>query len=463
MTPSPYRHDDRPGTGIQTLIWLWPVLCALTVFALTRPGYLSFDSALMYWQARHDTYFDIGGPLLPWLWHQLLRIDTGTDAIRLCLMGLLATGLGACVWTWRAKLSRAGLLIAMGFAPLCPLLWMIWPHVWTDLLLAGLLLWLTACVSTTRAQDARASRVVVALLLAVAICLTRHNGWFALPPLLWLLAGTWSWSRGFARRAIVTAIVMLAVIASAAAWRATSAISRLDTWAVTLMWDLQAVSVATLPDDARPLIPASLTDPRLRVGELRAAFHPASATRLYAATTSGIANPTVAPLDDPQRRDLIAAWLRVLPSSAYWRHRVRVMAALWGPHRAPELRALAESPGITPYGDNPVLAEPAARGHGAFRTLIDRGTEWGLFAPGLHAALALVVLLARWRRLDGEARLTILALIASAACYALPLFVIAPSAETRYLLWPVLALWCAMLRALPSRASALSDASSTRR
>ncbi len=463
MTHTLLRSDNRPGLATLILLWLWPLLCAVLVFALTRPGYLSFDSALMFWQARHDTYFDIGGPLLPWLWHQTLRFDAGTDAIRLCLMTLLATGLSACVWTWRAKLSRAGLLIAIGLAPLCPLLWMIWPHVWTDILLAGLLLWLTAGVSTARADGGRAWRVAFALVIGVAICLTRHNGWFALPPLFWLLAGLWPWSRGIRRRAFVTAIILLATISAATALRSTSAISRLDTWAVTLMWDLQAVSVATLPDEAPSLIPSSLTDPRLRVGELRAAFHPASATRLYAATTSGIANPTVAPLDETQRRDLIAAWLRVLPSTAYWRHRMRVMTALWGPHNTTELRALAESPSITPYGDNPTLPEPASRGHAAFRKLMDLGTDWGLFAPGLYAALALVVLLARWRRLDHDARATILALIASAACYALPLLVIAPSAETRYLLWPVLALWCAMLRALPSRAIAFSDASSTRR
>lgn len=450
MNRDPVPDSAMADTGglLRVWVWGWPLVCALAVFWATRPGYLSFDSALMFWQARHGEYFDIGGVLLPWLWHLLQVVDAGTDAIRFVLMLGLASGLSACAWALRGGLSRRRIWVLGLVLPLCPLLWMLWPHVWTDVLLAALLCWLMAlCLHMTVLKAAGVPGWVLLsamVVLSVAVCLARHNGLFALPVLIWMgLASLFRWQRVLV--GLATVLVLVGVVSVAGVLRGQLVTQRLDTWAVTLLWDLQAVSVAAMPDDARSLIPANLTGPDMRVGELRAAFNPESATTLFAATSSGLANPTVAPLVPEQVDSLRAAWFAVLDEPSYWKHRMHVFWSLIGPHDSPNLRGMAESPTVTGYADNPDLPTFASPTHDWFRRLIDVGFSFRLFAPIGYAVLCVIALVVCWRGMDHVSRRTVMLLVAASGCYALPLFVIAPSAETRYLLWPSLVWWSVSL------------------
>lgn len=451
MNPEPVRKSPLSALRRPVFwwVWAWPTLLAALVFAATRPGYLSFDSALMFWQARNGQYFDIGGPLLPWLWHQCLLIGEGTDGIRMLIMGLIALGLAAWIWRLQAVLAGWRLWLAAGLAPLCPFLWVIWPHLWTDVLLAGLLLGLA--VLCRLGEDASSGRYRSALRLglifglSIAVCLTRHNGVLALPPLLWVGLASMPVLRSVWRRGTALLLLLLAVVSVAGVIRNSWVPQRLDTWAVTLLWDLQAVSVATRPDEAHSLIPPSLTGPNLRVGELRAAYLPYSATSLFSMTRSGVANPTVAPLTSAQSADLQMAWRRILTEPSYWQHRFRLARLLLGSHQNPELRGLAESPSVATLDGNPALPDFPGAAHAVFRNLIDLVFRSGLSAAALYLLLPAMLAVWRWRHLDPHLRSAVAALLGSAFCYAAPLLLIAPSAELRYLLWPVLACWCGAL------------------
>ena len=219
---------------------------------------------------------------------------------------------------------------------------------------------------------------------------------------------------------------------------------RLDTWAVTLMFDLQAVSVSTGVNR----IPKNLTGSNMQVQELVEAFNPYSATKLFDSTRSGVANPTVGPLARDQREALVDAWLASLSEPAYWHHRIRLFRALLGTHRGPDLVGLSDSPQIFAYKDNPPMAFSNPAAHQRYRAIVDHLRSTPLYSAGWYLILAGALIALRWRRSARWLRGYFLALYGSALIYTLPYFFIAPSAELRYVLWSAVASWLCILLAL---------------
>ncbi len=421
-------------------------LLAVVVLA-AWPGYLSWDSAYQFWQARHGRFGDIAPPLLPLLWRGLLQAGLPGPVGPLLLAWLLyAIGFATFAATaLRRGQRRLAWTIAIA-GPLCPTVLILLPHIWTDVLLAGSALSAAALIADDRRGPLRTLAIAV---LLCAVAALRHNGILAAAPLLfgalWLrLPRRGAGARRSAMMLWTAALVGIVGMYSVALLLRDALVEqRVDTWAVTPLYDLQAVSIAT----GTQRIPASLVGAGLDVDELVAAFHPHSATWLFARTSSGVVDPTSAPLSREQRDDLRAAWRESWATAAYWAHRTRLFVALLGPQHG-DLRGLAESPRITPFADNPPIEGGWPGAHARYRALLSGLHRVGLYSGGAIWLLGSLIAAARVRRRERRHRQVVWMLLGSAACYAIPYFWIAPSAELRYLLWPALAGWIALLLVL---------------
>jgi hypothetical protein len=222
---------------------------------------------------------------------------------------------------------------------------------------------------------------------------------------------------------------------------------KLDTWAVSMMFDLQAVSI----EKNQVLLPATMVGPGMSVAQLSQAYNPYSGTLLFSGTQSGVVNPTISPLSLENARQLRVAWQKVLLEPAFWAHRWRLMRGLFGTHRSAELRGLADAPALVSYADNPPLERSFPGLHQHYRTGIEMAFKTPIFSAGWLMLTALLLLLLRFRSLAAAQISRIKLLLSSAWLYALPYVLVAPSAELRYLLWPALASWLALLELLPEK------------
>ena len=296
-------------------------------------------------------------------------------------------------------------------------------------------------------------RLIVVMSLCICVACVRHNSLIALIPLIWFWTGKTFWTgnafgsgewlkkRPIINRGMLVFALLLPLWFSAQVVRTSLVKERLDTWAVTLMFDLQAVSVST----GINRLPKNLTGADMQVQELIEAFNPYSATKLFEGTRSGVANPTVGPLEPEQRQALIHAWLTALSEPSYWQHRVRLFRGLMGTHRGPDLAGFSDSPQLFAIKDNPPLEFVNPSAHKFYRALVDSLRKTPFYSAGWTIILAGALIALRWRRTPQWLRDFYTALYGSALVYAMPYFFIAPSAELRYLLWSALASWLCIL------------------
>ncbi len=374
-----------------------PALILAAILFAAWPGYLSFDSAVQFWQARSDRYLDIAPPLFPWIWHQSLRFFDGTRGMLALFAALFFAAFSLLVLG--AEGARRKWLIAIA-APLCPPLVLLLPHLWTDVLLAACLLLAFALIESnanrkethpgTAVHALAGLPILVLLFAAVAV---RHNGVLAVLPIivLWL----WRLAPGLSRpnRLLASGLVLVLLAGAGAAFRYRVVERSLDTWAVSLLFDLQAVSVATKTQR----IPQDLVGPGMTPAELEQAFHPFSATRLFAETRAGVADPTIAPLTADQAQALRKAWLASWSEPSFWTHRWRLFAALLGPHQDVTLRPLADPSELYQYRDNPPLTHPHPLAHQRYRDLIDLAYRTPIFSVGLILLAGSLAFVWRWR------------------------------------------------------------------
>jgi len=109
---------------------------------------------------------------------------------------------------------------------------------------------------------------------------------------------------------------------------------------------------------------------------------------------------------------------------------------------------LSDSPRIHPYKDNPPLDVKHSLAHRDYRAVVDALKLTPVFSAGWYLLIAAALIAAGWQTSPQWAREYHFALYGSALIYALPYFVIAPSAELRYLLWSALASWLCILLVL---------------
>ena len=197
------------GRVFRLLPWLLALVGAGTVLVASHPGYLNADSFNMLLQILARRFDDWHSPFILLLWSALHAVVPGPIGLVVLANGLMW---GSLAWMAVRLEGRAGapalLLLAL---PWLPGLFNFVGHVHKDLLLVAWMLLAFAAALAVRgaaADPGRASRLrAIAMLAAVAACLTRPNVVFALFPLL-MLASAGIPAR---RRAWLIALVLAAM------------------------------------------------------------------------------------------------------------------------------------------------------------------------------------------------------------------------------------------------------------
>ncbi|MBK7013504.1 MAG: hypothetical protein IPH43_13400 [Xanthomonadales bacterium] len=205
------------------------------------------------------------------------------------------------------------------------------------------------------------------------------------------------------------------------------------------------------------LLPPFTHGPGLDVQELRdsGAFDAASVTHLFVRSRSGVGSGLVRPYPAAQQRELAAAWwsaVREHPRE-YLAHRLRTTQLVFGRHDG-ATAGLAYYTDRSSYRDNPPLPEILnPRAHQGLLDLAARLRPTWVFSAWPYLLAHLGVLILAWRgRQDPRAAL-VLGVTSSALVYAASFIILAPSAELRFVTWPIvsatlaIALWFAPMPA----------------
>lgn len=440
---------------------------ALAGFALTLaafwPGYLSWDSAYQWWQARGGAIDPTHPPVMVRVWQlsrMILPDPGGILALQAALwwsaLALFANALGG------GALRRMGAVALLGLWP--PLLALL-PHLWKDVWMAALF----ALAVAMLAADLRAPRVgwrFGAFLALTLACAFRFNALpAALPLLAWIAWRQVGWlsppppsprpgvdvpvpGRAAAARrrrrkiAGLTAGLVVAVFLAGGLLNRVPGGRDVAVWPSIAMWDIAAVSVA----EDRLLFPPDWVDPALTVADLRRDFQPHVNVPSFAAGQLKLNYYfDYTPAQFAQLRD---AWLS-LPLEhphAYFAHRARLSAYLFGLRQEAHPDDLVLAPGIVGFKDNPPVARVDGALNRTLQPLLSRLVDTPLFAPWPYLLVALAIVLAAlgWRHGPAHRELAG-AVAASSLLLAAPLVLLSPSSDFRYLLWSVLAALLATL------------------
>lgn len=413
--------------------WLAAAAGLIFTALVFYPGYLSFDSADQWQQARHGAYNSLHPPLQAMLWHYVDRVWPGPGGMFAIQATLYWAGLALLIAQLQASTAlRVGLVLALGLWP--PLFGLL-PHLWKDVPMAALLVLASAGLLHDLRRPALSTRISVWLAL-VLICTLRHNALPAVLPLagwlVWREAALRQWPVGAPIKLLATVLLGAALQWLASLPARAPAVTPADSpWSVVALWDIAAVSLA----ENRLLFPEGFAKPGLNLDTLRLEFSPYSNTSIFA--DDSLRHSLYVPYTDAERARLRDAWLRlpVQYPRAYFAHRLRLAGYLFGffPEALPDRMVLM--PGIEPLADNP----PISANHSALNRVVQRSLnaliDTPLFAGWLYLLLSMALAGMAWRRRAQPAARLVLVLLASAWLYTLPLIVIAGSAEFRYLIW----------------------------
>ncbi len=420
---------DRPAWSA----WLaGAVGLALTLW-LFFPGYMSWDSAYQWWQVRHGIVDPIFPPVMGGIWRVTEWLSPGPGGYFLYQATLYWLAFAA----FAAALSVpawARVLIVLGLG-LWPPVWAVSTHVWKDAAMLSWFVLAVACLCQDARRPSRGLRLLALACIAVGAAYRYNALSAALPLCLWLGWREMQALRGPTASRIAGAglgLGMLVVVALASAAPGLFATkTATPVWPVIAQWDIAAASIA----EDRNLFPPRWADPTLTLPELRAAFNPAVNTTLY--ETGKVTLVYETPMSDADLAALRAAWLD-LPLShprAYFGHRLRVARLMFGLDQAEHPNHLVLSPTMVAYLDNPPVVMNATRWHTPVQDWLQSWIDTPLFAGWIYAAFALLMLIvaAFDRRRAGTGLAMTIA--ASGLLLVLPLVLLSPSTDFRYINW----------------------------
>ena len=424
-------------TALQPTLTAWiTAVCGLAIAVLAfYPGYMSWDSAYQWWQARHGQFDATHPPAMAMFWQLTDRVLPGPGGMFLAQQAMLWLALGgfAAALPCRAG-HRVLVVLVLGlWPPVFGVSAFLWKDVWT----MGAFAVAAAFLAAELGRPSRL-RLVSALVFLALACSFRHNAITgAMPLVLWAVH---RWPGQGTRPAWRTMLVALGV--SVVVWSAAK-LPELDprvrsvdsVWSVVTLWDAAAVSVR----EGELVYPPELVDPSLTVEELSGLFVDYSNGTVF---HTGKLNHSFDGPYTAQERDALRRLAWELPArhtASYFAHRLRVSEMLFGWDRAGLPDGQVLWPILHGYGDNP----PIEVERSPLQTRIAAGlvgivdTPW--FAGWIYLSVSALVLVLGWRRRATPLAGLAAALAASALCYALPLSLASGSSEFRYLVWPVLA------------------------
>ena len=421
--------------------WIAAALGLAVAVLVFYPGYMSWDSAYQWWQARHDQFDATHPPVMAMLWQLTDRVVPGPGGMFLLQQALLWLALGGFAAALPCRpWIRVAVVLVLGFwPPLFGVSAFLWKDVWT---LGGF----AAAAALLTSELARPSRVRLALALVflVLACSFRHNAITgAVPLVLWAVV---RWPSRAPKGALRT--LALALLVSAGVWGA-SKLPNLDSrvkpvdsvWSVVTLWDAAAVSVR----EGQLVYPPELVDPTLTVDELRGLFVDYSNGTVY---HTGKLNHSFDGDYTARERDALRrlAWdLPTRHTASYFAHRLRVTEMLFGWDRAGLPDGQVFWPILHAYGDNPPLDVQRSPLQVRMAEGLLAMVDTPFFAGWIYLLASLVVVALGWRWRATPLAGLAAAVAASALCYALPLALASGSSEFRYMVWPVLASGMAVL------------------
>ncbi len=419
-------------------------LCILSLLSF-YPGWLSFDGAYQFWQARHGHFNNLSSVTLPWLWSGLISLTGWQTPLLLFVPQQIAFwfGLGLLFST----LAPSRLAIIIGGAALLILapVWIVLGHLWTDAQMLGAAT-LALGLSTAAASRRRPVMHIIAVLPLIYAATVRLNAWPTMLPLFLF----WAWCAPFpgigrhykmAALGVATGALFLAISIDRLV-----TVERVRTLPIQMLHDLVGISIRT----ERVVLPAFSFEPTLTVANLKNRYMARAAPPIFFDAPhirSGLAGDAYS---DAETIALGKFWLRAIAENplAYLAHRCEMM------HAALVLPTTGNDSSFAPidvhYKDNP---KPSAR-TGPGRALTAwLGSDGGRLICGLMPALfiAFACALILWHRFRLQAGCPnlrhglCLTLLVSAAIQVGPLLIFAPSAEYRYAAWAGL---CAVLSLL---------------
>ena len=451
---SAHPQDCMHHRTVAASVWL---LCAAAAFVYALafyPGWLSFDSAYQWWQARSGEVSNINGIGIVLLWRVALLLQDGPAPILLLQLLLFWTGIAWIALALPARpVFRLGLIAVLALAPASWLL----AQIWSDTALLALLVFATGAILRYRATDSRVFFAMALCALALGTS-QRHNAVFAVVPLLLWLSGVDDTARRSARWRRIAVAASLTMLLLIGVQLTTRLLTR--QWFPVLpsltLWDLSGMSV----HENRMLLPDYAVAPQSSVADLASAYVSWSNTPLFASPRAGVRYP-FQPWPEEDQRRLTYDWLKTVARhpGAYLAHRSALLADLFGT-RAHELPAeLTFVPGPVQYRDNPVVTIHDSAPRRLVLRALDRLRDTVAFAAWPYLLIGAVAALHALRRRDSRSA-PALWLCASAWAYALPYAVLAPAAEFRYLLWSciasLIAAWLRLCGHAPDTRAALA-------
>jgi hypothetical protein len=437
--------------------WAMAALGFSLAVCLFAPGWLSWDGAYQWKQARTGAFDSTHPPLLTLLWHWIEPHWSGPGSMLVLQQGMIWAGLAGIAASLNVHWGlRALLVLAIGLWP--PLL-LLSAHIFKDIPMLGafaLAVWMLCLDLRHPSWRLR----IAALLLLLLACACRHNAVTgALPLLTWIVwRSLTQLPRVATRRPPPGALArgpfsagpfspgLIAVPVATVMALGLHALAQLPNlgegvknpqavWSVVALWDMAAVSLV----ESEMHIPKPFQLPGARVEAMRPHFNEWTNTTLF---LSGQLSHTLwQDFPDENVLELRQAWFR-LPlehPGPYFAHRLRLAALLFGFDNAalPDHQVLMM--GFVAMEGNPSIEQVPNAWRQAWIDWGMRNTDGPFFMGWLYLLLAAGTAIAAvpgCLRDQPHAALAA-AVAASSLAYALPLVFVSGSAEFRYLAWPI--------------------------
>lgn len=430
------QSDD--GTPADQVLPCVLGFCGLVFdIAAYYPGQMSLDGAYAWWQARGGESSDVQSPMLVQVWRICDALVHGPGPIFILNLLLFWIGLVLIALGLRLRpLATAALMLLVGLSPIALILR---AHVWTDVGMLGALLIVTGALTFYMRTEHRGWLLLMLTMGFYALGL-RHNALPALVPLVAFAVQRFLAHRypspTLLRIGAVSALVLAAMLGGVQAINA-----RVDRhvplWPALAEFDLAALSIAR----NQLLLPSYAVGDGMDVPDLEQAYRPWAVNTLLTNTRHGMRDPFMPGWTGSELTGLRRAWFAAIAANptGYLAHRLAVSAALFGTHRREWPRELVFVDAQVPYRDNPPVTPNTGELHRMLMQAAEMLRDTPIFAAWPYLLIGLVAAPIAWRRRAQPPASTALVMLASAAMYTLPLVLLAPSADLRYLLWPVVA------------------------
>lgn len=422
----------------------WYAAClgiGLTLY-LFYPGYMSWDSAYQWWQARHARYDSVHPPLMSMIWRVCDKVWSGSGGMFILQITLIWTAFAAFVASLERPLwQKTVLVLLIGFWP--PLFGLSL-HIWKDLWTMQAFAWAVVLLAKELQQPSRALRLL-ALITLIAACAFRHNALSgALPFLFWIVHReniNKKINPSLIAKLAVTALLTVLVLFL-------SKIPNLDprvkhtqsVWSVVTLWDASAVSLK----EGRLIIPPELKDSTLSLQDLQQHFNDYTNTTVY---ESGKLKHSFNGAYTPEQKAALTKLMWSLPiehTLPYLQHRMRLAELLYGLDQKGLPDGQVLMPGWVQYEDNPLVMKTGSQYEQRVLSKIQSWTDTPLFAGWIYLCIAFLLSCCIFIRHKPVAAGLAITVAVSSLSYALPLALVSGSAEFRYLAWPVLACWMSL-------------------